>query len=152
MNFLPATIAEGSLQTALGPIPLTRQLRRTLEGAEAPREVIVGIRPEHFEDARLVDESQRAGGGTFSAQIEVLESMGSDKYAYFSLSGDRASSKELDELAADAGAADLPSAGAQLVTRISAASPATEGEQLDVWFDTRQVQVFDPSSGHNLTT
>src|SRR5262249_9560515 len=57
MNFLPAAIADESLQTALGPIPLTRQLRRTLADADTPREVILGIRPEHFEDARLVDES-----------------------------------------------------------------------------------------------
>jgi len=152
MNFLPATAADGSLHTALGPIVLTDQLRRALEAADAPRQVIVGVRPEHFEDARLVDDSARAAGRTFSAQIEVLESMGSDKYAYFSLAGDRASSQELEELAADAGTADLPSAGTQITTRLSAASPATEGEQVDVWFDTTQVQVFDPSSGRNITT
>ncbi|MGH3926460.1 MAG: ABC transporter ATP-binding protein, partial [Pseudonocardiaceae bacterium] len=151
MNFLPATVAEGALQTALGAISLTDRLRRALEAAQAPREVIVGIRPEHFEDASLVDAATRPKGSTFSAQIEVLESMGSDKYAYFSLAGDRASSKELDELAADAGTADLPSGGAQITTRLSTASPAAEGEQVDVWFDAEQVQVFDPSSGRNLT-
>ncbi|MGH4014119.1 MAG: ABC transporter ATP-binding protein [Pseudonocardiaceae bacterium] len=151
MNFLPATVAEGALQTALGAIALTDRLRRALEAAQAPREVIVGIRPEHFEDASLVDAATRPRGSTFSAQIEVLESMGSDKYAYFSLAGDRASSKELDELAADAGTADLPSSGAQITTRLSTASPATEGEQVNIWFDAEQVQVFDPSSGRNLT-
>ncbi|MGH3909831.1 MAG: ABC transporter ATP-binding protein [Pseudonocardiaceae bacterium] len=150
MNFLPATVAEGGLQTALGAVALADRLRRALEAADAPREVIIGIRPEHFEDGSLVDEAQRGAGGTFSARIEVLESMGSDKYAHFSLSGDRASSRELEELAADAGTADLPSGGTQLTTRFSAASPVTEGQLVDVWFDTAQVQVFDPSSGRNL--
>ncbi|MGH3696081.1 MAG: ABC transporter ATP-binding protein [Pseudonocardiaceae bacterium] len=153
MNFLPATVAEEALQTALGAIHLTSRLRHALEAlgaAGAPREVIVGIRPEHFEDARLVEESRRANG-TFSAQIEVLESMGSDKYAYFSLPGNRATSKELDELAADAGTADLTSGGTQLTTRISAASTAAKGDEMDFWFDIEQVQVFDPASGRNLT-
>ncbi|MGH4006765.1 MAG: ABC transporter ATP-binding protein [Pseudonocardiaceae bacterium] len=155
MNFLPATVVDGALQTALGAIRLTGRLRhaleaRALDAADAPGEVIVGIRPEHFEDARLVEESKRATG-TFSAQIEVLESMGSDKYAYFSLSGNRATSKELDELAADAGTADLPSSGTQITTRISAASTAGKGEKMDFWFDIEQVQVFDPASGRNLT-
>ena len=150
MNFLPATVTEGALQTALGAIHLTRRLRRALEAADAPGEVIVGIRPEHFEDARLVEESKHSNG-TFSAQIEVLESMGSDKYAYFSLSGNRATSKELDELAADAGTADLSSSGTQITTRISAASTAGKGDKVDFWFDIEQVQVFDPTSGRNLT-
>ena len=151
MNFLPATVAEDSLQTALGALPLTGRLRSALEAADAPREVIVGIRPEHFEDATLVEQAKRARGGTFSARVEVLESMGSDKYAYFSLSGGRATARQLEELAADAGTADLPSTGAQITTRLSAASQVTEGQQVDVWFDAEQLQVFDPSSGRNLT-
>jgi multiple sugar transport system ATP-binding protein len=152
MNFLPATVAEDGLQTALGELPLTDRLRDALAAADAPREVIVGIRPEHFEDATLVEETKRPSGGTFSARVEVLESMGSDKYAYFSVTGDRATSRELEELAADAGTADLPSTGTQITTRLSAASPVAEGQQVDVWFDAEQLQVFDPSSGRNLTT
>ena len=150
MNFLPATVAEGVLQTALGAISLTPRLRGALEAGDGLGEVIVGIRPEHFEDARLVEESQHSNG-TFSAQIEVLESMGSDKYAYFSLSGNRATSKELDELAADSGTADLPSGGTQITTRISAASTAGKGDEIEFWFDIEQVQMFDPTSGRNLT-
>ena len=152
MNFLPGTVENGELSTALGRLPLAGRLRRALEAANSPREVILGIRPEHFEDAALVEEHKRAAGGVFPAQVDVLESMGSDKYAYFSLDGDRASSAELEELAADAGTADLGSNGSQITTRLSAASSAAEGEEIDIWFDAEQVQVFDPSSGRNLTT
>ncbi|HEX2298484.1 MAG TPA: ABC transporter ATP-binding protein, partial [Pseudonocardiaceae bacterium] len=66
--------------------------------------------------------------------------------------GDRATARQMEELAADAGTADLPSAGAQITTRLSAASPIAEGQQVEVWFDADQIQVFDPSSGRNLTT
>ncbi len=152
MNFLPGTVENGELSTALGRLPLAGRLRRALDAANSPREVILGIRPEHFEDAALVEEHKRAAGGVFPAQVDVLESMGSDKYAYFSLDGDRASSAELEELAADAGTADLGSNGSQITTRLSAASGAAEGEEIDIWFDAGQVQVFDPSSGRNLTT
>ena len=151
MNFLPGTVENGELSTALGRLPLAGRLRRALEAANSPREVILGIRPEHFEDAALVEEHKRAAGGVFPAQVDVLESMGSDKYAYFSLDGDRASSAELEELAADAGTADLGSNGSQITTRLSAASSAVEGEKIEIWFDAEQVQVFDPSSGRNLT-
>ena len=74
-----------------------------MEGADAPREVIIGIRPEHFEDAALVDAAALSAGSKFTAPVDVLESMGSDKYAYFTVEGEQAASAELEELAADAG-------------------------------------------------
>ncbi|GDY30007.1 ABC transporter ATP-binding protein [Gandjariella thermophila] len=151
MNFVPATVEEGRLRCALGDLTLPDATRRRLEAADAPREVIMGVRPEHFEDAALLDEAARSRGALFSGQVDVLESMGSDKYAYFTLAAERASTAELEELAADAGTADVPSAGSQLITRISAASAAREGEKLQVWFDVANAQVFDPASGRNLT-
>jgi multiple sugar transport system ATP-binding protein len=151
MNFLPATLAEGQLNSPFGQFALTDRVRRLVEAANAPREVILGIRPEHFEDARLLDDDAKAGGGTFAAHIDVLESMGSDKYAYFTVEGDQATSQELEELAADSGSADVPASGSQVVTRLSAASEATEGASLDIWFDADKVQLFDPSNGKNLT-
>jgi multiple sugar transport system ATP-binding protein len=38
-----------------------------------------------------------------------------------------------------------------VVTRLSAASGARQGESLQVWLDTAKVHVFDPSNGRNLT-
>ncbi|WP_309116814.1 sn-glycerol-3-phosphate ABC transporter ATP-binding protein UgpC [Saccharothrix sp.] len=151
MNFVPAGLENGVLRSALGDVPLTDRVRGLLAGADAPREVIMGLRPEHFEDARLVEEHLRGGGVTFTSNVDVLESMGSDKFAYFSLSGEQATSQELAELAADAGSADVPGGGVSLVTRISAASTATEGEQAEIWFDADKVQLFDPDTGRNLT-
>jgi multiple sugar transport system ATP-binding protein len=151
MNFLPGTLENGRLSTGLGGITLSDRVRQLAEKAKAPREVIVGIRPEHFEDAKLMDATAKEGGSTFTATVDVLESMGSDKYAYFTVEGETATSQELEELAADAGSADVPASGAQLVTRLSAASSATETAQVDVWFDADKVQLFDPRNGKNLT-
>lgn len=150
MNFLSAQLNGSSLHCALGDLSLSDRMRRTLETANAPRDVIVGVRPEHFEDAALVEQKAKERGVMYAARVEVLESMGSEKYAYFALEGAQASAAELDELAADADIADIPSAS-QLTTRLSAASAVTQGELVQIWIDQDRIQVFDPGTGRNLT-
>ncbi|ATO17502.1 ABC transporter ATP-binding protein [Micromonospora sp. WMMA2032] len=151
MNFLHAAVEEGRLRTALGDVPIGERIRRELEAGDAPRELILGVRPEHFEDAALIDDETRARGLEFEAPVDIVESMGSDKYVYFTVEGERASAAELEELAADAGASDFAGAGSSLVTRLSAESPVREGETRRVWFNLEKIHLFDPGSGRNLT-
>ncbi|MCP2255299.1 multiple sugar transport system ATP-binding protein [Prauserella aidingensis] len=151
MNFVPAALEDGSLKSPLGTVPLTDRVRSLVEAAGGPREVIAGIRPEHFEDVSLVDDKHRESGATFRSTVDVLESMGAEKYAYFSLEEQAAVNEELAELAADAGSADVPGSGSTIVTRLDAASAAAEGGALEVWFDPDRLQLFDPKSGRNLT-
>ncbi|MGY0005116.1 ABC transporter ATP-binding protein [Micromonospora sp. I033] len=151
MNFLHAAVEDGHLRTALGDVSIGDRVRRQLDGADAPRELILGIRPEHFEDAALIDDETRRRGLEFDAPVDIVESMGSDKYVYFTVEGERASAAELEELAADAGAADFTGTGASLVTRLSAESPVREGEPRRVWFNLEKIHLFDPSTGRNLT-
>ncbi|GAA4440622.1 ABC transporter ATP-binding protein [Phytohabitans houttuyneae] len=151
MNFLGAKATDGVLKTALGDLPIGDRLRGMLESGEAPQDMLLGIRPEHFEDAALVDEGLRGKGVEFEAPVELVESMGSDKYVYLTVEGERASSAELEELAADAGAADLPTGGANLVTRLSAESRVREGGPYKVWFNLEKTHLFDPSDGRNIT-
>jgi multiple sugar transport system ATP-binding protein len=150
MNFLPATLQDGTLRTRLGDLPVDDRVRRDLERRHAPREVIVGLRPEHFEDASLVDTSR--AGCVFTATVDVLESLGSDVYAYFTQeAGDLATSEELAELAEDAGVSEIGARDRQIVTRLQAASRAREGQPLRLWIDTSKALVFDPADGTNLT-
>src|SRR5919197_268004 len=148
MNFLPATLEDGQLSTPLGDIDPPAELRARIEEAGAGREVIVGIRPEHFEDAALVGD-KRSAGQTFSVAVEVLESLGADKYAFFHIEGSRATARELEELAADTGSTDVPGASDQVVARLDTASRAREGERLELWFDTGKLHVFNPADGAN---
>ncbi|WP_340684443.1 sn-glycerol-3-phosphate ABC transporter ATP-binding protein UgpC [Amycolatopsis coloradensis] len=150
MNFVPATLENGTARSALGDIPLTDRVRRLVEAANAPREVIVGIRPEHFEDAALVDAAARQGA-TFTAHVDVLESMGSEKFAHFSVEGEAASSSDLADLAADSGSSDVPGSESQIVARLSAASAAAENQDVELWFDADKIKLFDGASGKNLT-
>jgi multiple sugar transport system ATP-binding protein len=151
MNFIPATAEEGTLRTPLGDLPLSGQLRQALERAAAPRDLIVGIRPENFEDAALVSADTRPLGITFSADIDVLESMGSDVYVYFTRDLEQGvGAAELQELAQDSGRADTGGSGDTVVARLDAATRVREGQGADLWVDVRAIHVFDPSTGANL--
>ena len=149
MNFLPGTLTAGSVQTAIGEIvvPDHQKVVSNAQSVQSNGEVLVGIRPEHFEDAQLIDTLARGNGGTFSAHVEVLESMGSDKYAYFTVEGQRASSDALAELAADSGA-DFGSN--QLIARLSPESTISKGQSAELFYDTSKVALFDQATGHNL--
>ena len=151
MNFLPARLEEGRLRTVIGDLPVSDQLRQNLEAADSGREVLVGLRPENFEDAALVSPENKSRGITFRTTIDVLESMGSDNYVYFTLdSGEHVASAELDELARDSGASDTGATEAQAVARLDPASGVKEGAEAELWADARAIHVFDPSSGRNL--
>jgi multiple sugar transport system ATP-binding protein len=151
MNFLPGEIDGDTLKLPIGDVAISQSLRGGLEsGPGGGRQgVIVGLRPEDFEDAKLVGEQSR--GITFRTKIDVLESMGSEFYAYFVLEADKVSSRELEELAHDAGGADLPShEGSQVVARLEAASQVRQGQETELWFNTEHLHLFDPESGQSL--
>src|ERR687887_849707 len=137
MNFMPVKLEGTNIVTPLGNAPLNDEQRRALEG-DGKGDLIAGIRPEDFEDAALVGE-QRSRGITFKAKIDVLESMGAEFYAYFSVEAQEAlSSQELQELAEDAGTAEVPSAGeaGQGVARLEPASKGGGGQEAELWLDT----------------
>jgi multiple sugar transport system ATP-binding protein len=151
MNFMAGTLEDGKLQTQLGTMTLSDKTRRALEAGGGARDVIVGVRPENFEDADLVPAHDQEHGITFKANIEVLESMGSDVFAYFTQEGGPAQTAELAELAADSGKADTGADTDQIVARLNAATTVREGKAADLWVDTRPIHIFDPATGLNST-
>ena len=152
MNFVPGTLEEGTLRTALGDMPLSGAQRQAIEATGAGREVIVGVRPEHFEDASLVSADLLPKGLVFNATIDVIESLGSDKFVYFTQElGHAANVAELEELARDSGRSDTGDSTETVVARLDPASRITEGENARLWVDVRKLQVFETASGRNLT-
>ncbi|MFH9353087.1 ABC transporter ATP-binding protein [Kitasatospora sp. NPDC017646] len=151
MNFLGAALEQDALRTSLGVLPLDDRTRRALERAAAPRELIVGIRPEDFEDASL---AEHGGGVTVTVTVDVRESVGSDVYVHFRQEGGPAPTAglpELAELAADSGRADTGMREQRVVARLDTATRATEGAPLELRVDTARIHLFDPRSGANLT-
>jgi multiple sugar transport system ATP-binding protein len=151
MNFMPGSVADNSLHTPLGDIPLSDQLRRTMEASKAPKDLIVGLRPENFEDAALVQPDLKAKGITFQATIDVTESLGSDMFVYFTKELEKGvDSAELRELAADSGRAEA-GGGDTVAARLDVATTIKEGDTAELWADVRALHVFDPNTGLNLT-
>jgi multiple sugar transport system ATP-binding protein len=148
MNLLPGTLNGTRLELPFGTIELPAA--RAPEGSSSGRQLIVGIRPEHFEDASLVSEEDRPKGATFTSRIEVIEWMGSELYAYLPYNAGGAMAAKLDELAADLDLEQTSGENAQMVARFDAASRVAEGGEAEVWVDLRRIHLFDPDSGLTL--
>jgi multiple sugar transport system ATP-binding protein len=151
MNFMPASVEGDTVKLPFGDVRLPSELHDRVRGA-AGRQLIAGIRPEHFEDAKLVGEA-RDRGSTFRAKIEVLESLGSELYAHFTVTSDATiESAELRELAQDAGGGEIPMEGdeGRIVARLDPASAVRQGSEEELWVDATRLQLFDPEDGRNL--
>ena len=136
MNFFSGQHGQRLDQDADGRDPARRRAAPAPErhgsGAQA---VIVGIRPEDFEDAQFAPEGHV--GWTFDATIELTESMGSEIYAHFDFEGgDEIDAEELRELQEDAGTSDVPgSASGHAVARVDANSTVKAGERSKLWLE-----------------
>jgi multiple sugar transport system ATP-binding protein len=146
MNFFPASLTPTGVSLPFGEVTLTQEVLDTLGQHPTPTNVIVGIRPEHLDDATLIDVYQRIRALTFEVKAEIVESLGSEKLVYFSAPGAGAQSAQLAELAADSGIGEN-----EFVARLPAESKATPGAQLQLAFDTTKVTIFDADSGVNMT-
>jgi len=152
MNFFTGTIEGDSIRTPMGAVPLRDELRRALEShGTGSRDVIVGVRPEDFEDAQFAPEGHE--GWAFEANVELTESMGSEIYAHFDFDqGEAIESEELRELQEDAGTSDVPgSASGHAVARVDSGSNVKAGERATLWLDVAKIHLFNPSDGHSLT-
>jgi multiple sugar transport system ATP-binding protein len=149
MNFMPATLQGETVKLPFGEVRLPDELRGQL-GDARDRDVIAGVRPESFEDASLVGDL-RDSGHLLKARIELIESMGSELYVYFEIESEGVDSRELEELAADSGAAEVPGAGTgQVVARLAPESKVERGEEAELWLDTSKLHLFDPQTGQRL--
>ena len=153
MNFLPGEIANGSLKFALATIPLDDVRNAGERVTQADGRVLVGIRPEDFEDAALAGE--RGHGIRIRALIDVLESTGSDRYAHLS-TGEQNGGHELDEsllrelkaMAIESGD-DITPTSLDVIARVDASSRLDEGKE-ELWLDTTKLHLFDPATGERL--
>ena len=145
MNFIPGRVRDGAIETPFGDISVTTDRLRRSAGREL---VIVGIRPQHFEDASILDAATRARGQTFTAHVDVTEWLGNELYAYVPYDAPHDVTKQLKELQREL---DSEQMRTQLIVVLSAESRITDGTVTDLWFSSEQVHIFDPATGENLT-
>jgi multiple sugar transport system ATP-binding protein len=150
MNFMPAEIEGERVKLPIGETELAEEMRGRADG-----KVIAGLRPESFEDAAMVDgELKRQRGVTIEAEIDLVESLGSDLFAYFHVESEGVESDQLADLAEESigetGAASLREGEEQIVARLDPASKIKRRERAQLWADTSKLHLFDPESGESL--
>ncbi|MGV0633361.1 sn-glycerol-3-phosphate ABC transporter ATP-binding protein UgpC [Mycolicibacillus trivialis] len=137
MNFFPAALTADGLRLPFGTLAIDDSTRAALTPGD-PDALVVGVRPEHLHDAALLDEQQRSTTLTFTVTIDLVESLGSEKYLYFA---------NPQSASGTTGGADT----LQLVARVPAESGAVAGHSMTLALDTDRFVVFDAASGVNLT-
>jgi ABC-type sugar transport system ATPase subunit len=113
MNFVPAAVDNGSVRTSGFELQLGRKL--------PAREVVLGIRPEYFEERSL------NGGPSVRLKVDLVEILGSDQLLYGSSGADR------------------------MVARVTARLPVRVGDTVDLGLQTESIHVFDRESEAALT-
>jgi multiple sugar transport system ATP-binding protein len=140
-------VAIGSQKVQLGDGALSQ--RPALKDYDG-KTVVVGIRPEHLEDASLATDIPE--GRRLKGEVALTEALGAELIVYLNTDAKAARTDEVKELARDAGAIE-PAAGlsggdgATLVGRFGARSKARPGEPAEVAVDTDGLHFFDPENG-----
>jgi multiple sugar transport system ATP-binding protein len=145
MNFLPAKV-EG--QRLVLPFALVELPEKMAERVAGKHVVLAGIRPEHFEDATLLDEETAQRGVIFSATIDVVEWLGDEQFAYILYQAPPEIAEQLRALAREL---DSESLRTQLIVALDPDSGICAGRSADIWADTTRMHLFDPATGENLT-
>jgi multiple sugar transport system ATP-binding protein len=94
----------------------------------------------------LIDAYQRIGALNFEVKVDMVESLGADKYVYFTNNSYVVHSDQLSEIDAESGDEER-----EFVARVPAASQAAKGKSLELAFDTSKLAIFDADTGVNLT-
>ena len=149
MNFMPGELNGGTLKLPIGEVDAGEL---GVEGRDG--QVIVGLRPENFEDVEVIGDLKEERGVTFEAEIDLVESLGSDLYAYFHIESEGVQSDQLadivEESLEETGAGEIREGHEQIVARLDPTSKVKRRESAQLWADTSNLHLFDPESGDSL--
>jgi multiple sugar transport system ATP-binding protein len=152
MNFMPAEIGGGKLRLPIGEVDLDDL--GDLGGGRNDGPVIAGIRPENFEDVEVIGDLKEERGVTFEAEIDLVESLGSDLFAYFHIESEGVQSDQLadivEESLEETGAGEIREGHEQIVARLDPTSKVKRRDTAQLWADTAKLHLFDPESGDSL--
>ena len=136
MNLLVGTLALGESNTirigsqTLPVSPEVLALRPALARYDG-RDVAIGIRPEHCQDAAFANDSS----SVLKGQVEVREGLGSEVILHISIDAQGLSAAGVD------GTTVLPNAS--ITARVNASTALNVGDEAVVTADTRHMHFFD---------
>jgi len=110
------------------------------------KEIILGIRPEAFEDGYFANEADYSE--SIKVKVSLLEQLGSDSYIHFYKDIKPVQTEAIEEILADEGE-DITVLGdnTKFVARINPNSTVAEGEEVELRINPSKLHFFDPESG-----
>jgi multiple sugar transport system ATP-binding protein len=153
MNIVTAGVISGddgmAVTFAGHRLPVPEEVVHASPGIEAyvGRDVLLGIRPSDFEDARLSDESWPR----MPVVTHMTEALGSEIHVIFAIDAPPVEHKDLADLVPEqdeeGSAASLFEGKSLWTARVNARSPVRVGDRIELAVDTRNLHFFDPDSG-----
>ena len=149
MNFVYAKIKskDDVLELTFGDNQITYkdEKKDKLESFEN-KEIILGIRPEAFEDGYFANEADYSE--SIKVKVSLLEQLGSDSYVHFYKDIKPVQTEAIEEILADEGE-DITVLGdnTKFIARINPNSTVAEGEEIELRINPSKLHFFDPESG-----
>jgi len=160
MNFASATLEEsgGDYSFKLGDQTLKLEDKVLSERPDlknyAGKDIIVGIRPQDFEDAELASDAPE--DTRLKAKADLVEAIGTETLIHFVMDAPIAITDDMKELAQDAGtdAKTLEERAKEgkneFVATVDPRSNIKEGSQVELVVDTTRVHFFDPENSKGI--
>ena len=117
---------------------------RPSSGPDASGAVVLGIRPESFEDAAFADPSLPQ----LDVEVAVLEDLGSDAHVIFPVDAPRVETEDLRP--PDEEEALIAGDGAVFTARVDPRTEARQGGAVRLAVDPAGFHCFDPATGASL--
>ena len=113
------------------------------------KEIVMGIRPEAFEDVNYANKSEYSE--SIKVSVSLLEQLGSDSYIHFYKDIKPVQTEAIEEILADEGE-DISVLGdnTKFIARINPNSTVVEGEEIEIKIDPSKLHFFDPETGDAL--
>jgi multiple sugar transport system ATP-binding protein len=145
MNFMPANVSGTSVELPFGTVQIPESRSKAAQNKGL---LIAGVRPEHFEDASVMEPGKADAASTFKATVDVVEWLGNEAYAYIPFEAPPEVVKQLEDLEHEMDGETLRT---QLVISLDGASHIEAGQEADIWINAAKMHLFDPATGENLT-
>jgi multiple sugar transport system ATP-binding protein len=148
MNLVKARLAEGTVRFADVRLPLPKD--RDLRAYEG-KDVVVGIRPQDFEDARLARDASRP---TIEVKVDVTEDLGAECNLIFRVDAPPVITDATRSVAQEREDVQVPLlAGAEqsvFTANVDARNACQAGQTTRLSVDVDALLFFDPESGQRI--
>jgi multiple sugar transport system ATP-binding protein len=143
MNLVEATIDGDDLRFGQFRVPLDPDRRPSV--ARSGARLVLGIRPESFEDASFASDELP----TIDVDVVVVEELGSDAHVFFPVDAPRIATEAIEAEGEDE-AQLVAGEGALLNARVDPRTAAGVGGRLGLAVDPARFHFFDPETGASL--